>query len=240
MRKQGDPARALQQQAYMKSEMAYYGLSASEMRAICREAFREYAFDDGDAWQNDVLALWRNAVKREERYAAVELAQHRKAKALHHFKMLPMLEEMIVSGAWWDYVDALASHNLTWILEREDDRKKMKKEMLKWSVDDDMWKRRSSIICQLHTETTIDLELLYKCIEPSLSSKEFFLRKAIGWALRQHAWSDPKEVIRYVTKNVDRLSPLSIREALKNVDVPATLKKAITSSQARAKKQKTS
>jgi 3-methyladenine DNA glycosylase AlkD len=59
--------------------------------------------------------------------------------------------------------------------------------------------------------------LLYACIEPSLGSSEFFLRKAIGWALRQHAWTDPGEVQRYVRRNRDRLSGLSIREALKNV-----------------------
>lgn len=218
MRRRGDPARALQQQAYMKSTMPYYGLSSSETRAICRETFQDYAFDDLETWRNDVLGIWRDAAKREERYAAIELAQHRKAKKAFHKKRdetLPMLEEMIVSGAWWDYVDTLASHNVAWILEA--DPTPTKKEMRRWSKDVDMWKRRTSIICQLHVKA-IDLGLLYECIEPSIDSKEFFLRKAIGWALRQHAWDDPGEVIRYVTENADRLSPLSIREALKNVE----------------------
>jgi 3-methyladenine DNA glycosylase AlkD len=216
MRKQGDSARALQQQAYMKSEMPYHGLSNAEMRAICRETFEDYPFDDAEVWRKDVLAIWRDAAKREERYAAIELAQHRKAKKAFYKDLtsLPMLEEMIVSGAWWDYVDALASHNVAWILEA--DPKPMKKAMRRWSTDDDMWKRRTSIICQLHVKE-IDLDLLYECIEPSIASKEFFLRKAIGWALREHAWDDPKEITRYVTKNAERLSPLSIREALKNV-----------------------
>jgi 3-methyladenine DNA glycosylase AlkD len=80
-----------------------------------------------------------------------------------------------------------------------------------------MWKRRSSIICQLRAKQKTDLDLLYACIAPSLDSKEFFLRKAIGWALRQYAWTDPDEIRRYVAANDDRLSGLSKREALKNI-----------------------
>ena len=82
-----------------------------------------------------------------------------------------------------------------------------------------MWKRRTSIICQLGFKRDTDLDLLYACIRPSLGSKEFFLRKAIGWALRQYAWTDPGEVQRYVRDHEGKLSPLSRREALKNVSV---------------------
>jgi 3-methyladenine DNA glycosylase AlkD len=93
----------------------------------------------------------------------------------------------------------------------------MKKTMLAWSHCDDLWKRRSAILCQITFKAETDLDLLYRAIEPSLSSKEFFLRKAIGWALRQYAWTDPREVARYVRANEGRLSALSRREALKNV-----------------------
>jgi 3-methyladenine DNA glycosylase AlkD len=98
--------------------------------------------------------------------------------------------------------------------------------MLAWSVSDDLWKRRTSIICQLGFKASTDLDLLYTCIEPSLTSREFFLRKAIGWALRQYAWTDPSEVARYVAAHQDRLSGLSQREALKNVpqDIRAGLR----------------
>ncbi len=93
----------------------------------------------------------------------------------------------------------------------------MKKKMLAWSKSGNLWKRRTSIICQLGFKENTDLDLLYACIEPSLDSKEFFLRKAIGWALRQYAWTDAAEVKRYVRRNRTRLSGLSQREALKNV-----------------------
>jgi len=224
----GDPARALGQQAYMKSEMPYYGVTSGEMRAIAKACFADYAFSDAGTWQKDVLAIWRGAKRREERYCAIELLHHRKARAFHTMAALPMLEEMIVSGAWWDYVDAIASHDLAAILKNEP--KPMNKTMRAWSTSDDIWKRRSSILCQLPFKTETDLELLYACIEPNLERTEFWLRKAIGWALRQLAWTDPEEVVRYVEANDERLSGLSKREALKNI---------VTSSRARGAGRKT-
>jgi 3-methyladenine DNA glycosylase AlkD len=125
-----------------------------------------------------------------------------------------MYEEMIVSGAWWDYVDD-AAHQVGYLLERWPGQ--IRPRMLQWSRSRDLWKRRTSIICQLRFKGCTDLQLLYACIEPSLESKAFFLRKAIGWALRQYAWTDPNEVVRYVRQHQARLSPLSQREALKNI-----------------------
>jgi 3-methyladenine DNA glycosylase AlkD len=90
--------------------------------------------------------------------------------------------------------------------------------MLAWSQSSNMWKRRTAILCQLEFKAETDLELLYACIEPSLGSAEFFLRKAIGWALRQYAWTDGPEIKKYVRLNRARLSALSCREALKNID----------------------
>ncbi len=211
----GDPERAKGAQAYMKSAMPYHGVSAKPQRAVFKEVFADLVFDDPAAWHGAVLEIWRRARFREERYAALWLAGDKRARDFRTFAVLPLYEEIIVTGAWWDYVDDVASHRLGELLRR--DAKKMKKAMLQWSRCDDMWKRRSSIICQLSFKKETDLELLYACIEPSLDSKEFFLRKAIGWALRQHAWTDPGEVVRYVHENETRLSGLSKREALKNV-----------------------
>ncbi|HUP44807.1 MAG TPA: DNA alkylation repair protein, partial [Thermoanaerobaculia bacterium] len=129
---------------------------------------------------------------------------------------LPMYEEMIVSGAWWDTVDVVAIHRVGACLLR-DEPAKMKKTLRRWSKGDDLWKRRTSIIAQNTFKKETDLDLLYDCIAPSLASKEFFLRKAIGWALRQYAWTNPREVQRYVREHAAELSPLSKREALKNI-----------------------
>jgi 3-methyladenine DNA glycosylase AlkD len=127
---------------------------------------------------------------------------------------MPMLEEMIVEGAWWDYVDALAQ--VVGDLLRSHP-KEIRPLMRAWSTDANLWKRRVSIICQLSFKRDTDLELLYANIESNLSDRDFFIRKAIGWALRQYAWTDPKEVARYVREHEAQLSGLSRREALKNI-----------------------
>ena len=90
--------------------------------------------------------------------------------------------------------------------------------MRSWSRDQNLWKRRSSIICQINRKGETDLDLLFDCIEPNLSHRDFFVRKAIGWALRDLAWTDLGTVETYVERHYDRLSPLSRREALKNAE----------------------
>jgi 3-methyladenine DNA glycosylase AlkD len=127
---------------------------------------------------------------------------------------MPMLEEMVVTGAWWDLVDELAT--VIGELLRAD-ASEVKPLMRRWSTDDNLWKRRVSIICQLAFKRDTDLALLYANIEPNLGDRDFFIRKAIGWALRQYAWTDPKEVVRYVREHETQLSGLSRREALKNL-----------------------
>jgi 3-methyladenine DNA glycosylase AlkD len=210
-----EPARAAPMQAYAKSKMPYLGVTAVPLRKVSREVFADLDLPTAAAWRRAVLDLWRGARFREERYCAIELTGVRRFDRFQDLAALPMYEEMIVTGAWWDLVDALAAHRLGTLLRRFP--REMRKEMLAWSRSDDLWKRRSAILCQLTFKKDTDLDLLYAVIEPALPSKEFFLRKAIGWALRQHAWTDPKEVRRYVREHEEQLSPLSRREALKNV-----------------------
>jgi 3-methyladenine DNA glycosylase AlkD len=208
-----DPQRALGMQAYMKSTMPYYGINLPGVRAICRAVFDGERMDC-EEWRATILELWRRAQKREERYAAAYLLNlERHAPCLKPASM-PMLEEMIVTGAWWDHVDELAMV-VGELLRRYP--KQIRPLMRKWSTDPDPWKRRVSIICQLRFKRETDLDLLYSNIEPNLADRDFFIRKAIGWALRQYAWTDPREVARYVRANESRLSGLSRREALKNI-----------------------
>ncbi|MGA7990023.1 MAG: DNA alkylation repair protein [Thermoanaerobaculia bacterium] len=211
----GTPGRAAGAQAYMKSAMPFHGVGAVPLRAICRKIFAAHPVTNVGSWRRDVLEIWRGASFREERYAAIELTGDRRARPFQTMATLPMYEEMIVTGAWWDLVDALATKRLGEILRNEP--APMRKAMRAWSRSDDMWKRRGAILCQNSFKKDTDLELLFACIEPSLGSKEFFLRKAIGWALRSYAWTDARPVVQYVEKNRVRLAPLSIREALKNV-----------------------
>jgi 3-methyladenine DNA glycosylase AlkD len=210
-----DPEKAPVMQAYMKSEMPYHGVQTPFLRKLCREIFSDVELSSAQKWKTQTLDIWRNAKFREERYAALHLADHKASRPFQTLDAMKVYEEMIVTGAWWDYVDTIASHNVGFILR--ENPQKMKSMMLKWSKSPNLWIKRTSILCQLGFKRETDLDLLYTCIEPSLGSKEFFLNKAIGWALRQYAWTDPKEVIRYVKKNKTRLSPLSQREAFKNI-----------------------
>jgi len=214
LKAQADPARALGMQAYMKSTMPYHGVRMPQVRAAAVSTFAKAEFKTCAEWRSEVLAIWRGAKFREERYAAVMLAADRRYSACRTPEATPMLEEMVVTGAWWDHVDAIA-HVVGEILRNHPEP--MKRLMRAWSTDTDRWKRRVSIICQLSLKKDTDLELLYANIEPNLGDRDFFIRKAIGWALRSYAWTDPVAVARYVRKNEARMSGLSRREALKNV-----------------------
>jgi len=218
LRDAADPSRAPAMQAYMKSAMPFHGVPTPTLRKVCRTVFADVPLANAALWQAQVLALWRDARFREERYAALELAGHRRAEPFQTFSAMPIYEEMIVTGAWWDYVDDIAAHCVGPILHREPAR--MRRKILAWSRSDDLWKRRTAILCQLGFKAKTDHELLYTCIEPSLASSEFFLQKAIGWALRQYARTDPAEVRRYVQTHRALLSALSRREALKHIGGP--------------------
>jgi len=184
-RRVADPKTAPVMQQYMKSSMPYHGVPAVPMRQVCQNCFRDFEFRNEETWRKAVLYIFRNARFREEWYAAVELCRSKKARDIQSLDALPVYEEMIVTSAWWDVVDSLAPHGVGLLLRNFP--KPISREMRTWSRSENMWKRRAAIISQLTFKKDTDLKLLYDCIEPSLDSREFFLRKAIGWALRQHA-----------------------------------------------------
>lgn len=210
-----DPASAEPMRAYMKSEMPYRGVRAPELKALLRIAVDAHPLTGCEQWGSAVMALWREAEFREERYAAIALTGLRRHRPCQTMETLPMYREMITTGAWWDLVDELATNRIGDLLRAFPEP--MKVEMREWSRSPDRWLRRTSILCQVRFKAATDLDLLYDCIEPNLPDRDFFIRKAIGWALRQHAWTDPNEVVRYVGEHESRLSGLSRREALKNV-----------------------
>ena len=207
-----DAKRAAAQQSYMKSTMPYYGINMPEVGAITRAVFDSKL--TCVELRETVRRLWHEAKHREERYAAQILLGARRNLDCLAPADLPMLEQMVVTGAWWDLVDELTVV-IGDVLRRYP--RQMRPIMRRWSRDPNLWKRRVSILCQMKFKRDTDLGLLYANIEPNLGDRDFFIRKAIGWALRQYAWTDPQEVARYVRENETRLSGLSKREALKNL-----------------------
>jgi 3-methyladenine DNA glycosylase AlkD len=210
-----DALRARQMQAYMKSEMPYRGVPAPVLRAIGRQLFVEHPLASAEEWEATVRKLWHGASFREERYLALGLLGDRRYRGYRTLEALPLYEELIVSGAWWDLVDDIATHRLGELYRL--DAQAMAEAMLAWSRNPSLWKRRSAILSQVTRKLETDFALLAACIEPNLADREFFIRKAIGWALRQHAKLDPDAVVAYVRKNEGRLSGLSRREALKHL-----------------------
>lgn len=210
----GDADRAAGQQRYMKSAMPFRGVTTPAGRALVNARVAEGEALDREQWEATVRALYDDARYREERYAAITLLRHRRYRAFRTVDVLPLVEHLVVEGAWWDLVDScqpvvtevlLGDHDATATWLRS------------WSTDDDLWLRRSAIIGQLGAKAATDTDLLRDILESNLADRDFFIRKAIGWALRQHARTDPRWVLAFVESHRTSLSPLSTREALKHL-----------------------
>lgn len=210
-----DPARASDQQRYMKSAMPFHGLTAPHVRLVVREAVAAHPLPDRTAWLAVVARLWDGATHREQWYAALGVLRHRRYRAwasVADDELVGLLRHLVTTGAWWDVVDD-ASHVAGDLLRV--DRPTMTAVLRGWSRESDVWLRRVSIIAQLGHRRDTDLALLTYAIEGSIDDRDFFARKAIGWALREYSKTDAGWVRGYVAAQASRLSPLSRREALK-------------------------
>jgi 3-methyladenine DNA glycosylase AlkD len=213
----GDPVRAAGQQAYMKSAMPYHGITAPELRRLLRPLLSDpdLRLRDRASWEATVRELWDEATHREERYAATALTGHRAYRAWQDPDTLALYRHLVVTGAWWDHVDEVASNRVGPILLAHP--RAVTPVVRGWAVDDDVWLRRTSVISQLTFRERTDRDLLRHTIEANLDDPSFWLRKAIGWALRQYARTDPEWVRSVVAEYGERLSGLSRREALKHL-----------------------
>lgn len=210
LREAADPAIAPGQQAYMKSAMPFLGVRGPEVRRLTRSLVRERHVRDAPVLAAAARALWDGATHREERYAASELLASRPLRG--DWSLVPLLEHIARTGQWWDHVDGIAGR----VAALHDAHPAATADLVRgWARDDDVWIRRLAIISQLGRRDRTDRLLLAEAIEPSIGDREFFLRKAIGWALRDLARTDPTWVLAYVERT--DLSPLSRREALKHL-----------------------
>ena len=212
LRDHADPSLAPGQQAYMKSAMPFLGVRVPEVRRHMKTAARSCPPADIDDLGRSARRLWDEATHREERYAATALTAV--PMAVGQVELLDLLEHMAVTGAWWDHVDEIA-HRVGAIMTAHP--AEVEPVVRRWIASDDRWLRRLAILCQLDRKEQTDLALLTDAIDAATDSSEFFLRKAIGWALRQHAKVDPGWVRDFVTEREHVLSGLSKREALKHV-----------------------
>lgn len=212
LQERADPVRAAGIQAYMKSALPSLGVRVPEVRALVASAVSAAPFDSADQLRATALELWRSSTFREERYAAIDLTANR--VVARDLAMLPVYEEMILNGAWWDFADGVAGR-ICGLLQAH--RPHMTAVLLAWSTDADFWVRRASITAQLKAKKATDSALLGRVIEANLADPEFFIRKAIGWALREYAKTDPDWVAAFVAQHASAISPLSRREALRRL-----------------------
>ena len=206
---EANPERAPEQQAYMKSAMPFYGVPMPRVRALTREVAARFA-PDLAAVEAGSRELWDAATHREERHAALALTGLRVAKG--RLELVGLHEYQARTGAWWDFTDEIA-HRIADLLDAHPDETAA--HVLAWSRADSFWVRRLAILSQLQRKTRTDTALLTEVIEVNATDAEFFIRKAIGWALRNYAFTDPAWVRSFVDAHT--LSPLSQREALKHL-----------------------
>ena len=210
LRTAADPERGRAAQAYLKTSEPCLGVRLPEVRRLTLAA----AAADTPATAADVgrlaATLWREAAYREERYAAIALTGLPVARGA--LELLPLHEEMITTGAWWDLVDGVADRIRDLLLAHP---AQLAPVLRDWARSPDRWLRRSAVIAQLGARERTDRTLLTEVIEVNAADPEFFVRKAIGWALRDLAKTDPEWVRGFLAGH--ELSPLSRREAAKHL-----------------------
>lgn len=200
--------------AYMKTDMPFFGVPAPLRWTVFREMRRRFPIEGESDYREAVLALWARP-HREEKYLAIELAKAHPEYTT--FVNVPLYRRLIVEGAWWDLVDDVAAHCIGTVLLHE--RHEMKPVLDQWVDDPDMWLRRSALIAHLRHKGRTDQDQLFDHCLRRAFEKEFFIRKAIGWALREYAKTAPEAVAEFLIAHRDQWAGLTYREASKHLDL---------------------
>jgi len=205
-----DAAQAAAMKAYLKDNFPFYGIKTPDRRALLRAHIEEHGAPAGEELPAIARSAWQQP-QRELHHVGLDLLM----KAAKKFtpEHLPLVEQLITTKSWWDTVDALAIHVAGPILKR--DLKERKAWNKRWSMSDNMWLIRTSIIFQARYKEDTDRAMLFATIERHAAHPDFFIRKAIGWSLRELVATDPKAVKDFVRTHT--LSPLSVREALRKI-----------------------
>ena len=198
--------------AYLKTSMPFYGVMKPDRAPIHQQMKKRFAPSNRRAYEAGVRALWR-LPHREEKYAAIVFA--RQSDVFITADSLPLYERMIREGAWWDLVDDIAV-NLAGRAQYKQ-RPLVRPIMRLWIDDEDLWIRRAALLSQnRHKEKTDPQQLFQHCLRRA-DEKEFFIRKAIGWALRDYSYTAPEAVRDFLLAHRERLSGLSFREGAKRL-----------------------
>jgi 3-methyladenine DNA glycosylase AlkD len=206
-----DPGRAGPAAAYMRDQFPFLGIPAPTQRALTRTVVAGLPAPAEEDLRTVALACWELPEREYQYFACDWLRTHVKVPGPG---FLATIRTLITTRSWWDTVDPLATRVVGGLVRRHPP---LVAEMDAWSREKDLWLVRTALLHQLHYGAETDADRLFDYCTRQAGHKDFFVRKAIGWALRQHARTEPAAVTRYVTANRDRLAPLSIREATKHL-----------------------
>ncbi len=206
-----DPSQAQAMKKYMRSQFEYLGIKSPLSKALQKEFYTQRGLPEINELDIILRDLW-SLPQREYQYVAISLLKKIEKQLPEEF--IHTIEYLLTTKSWWDTVDAIAGHTVGTHFKRYPAVKK--KCLARWRKSDNVWLRRTSILFQLGYKEETDFELLCDIIRENLNSNEFFINKAIGWALRQYAYTDPKAVKKFV-KETKELNPLSQREAMKHL-----------------------
>ena len=206
----GDQLIAKGAKAYLLNQFEFYGIKTPLRRQICKAFYKTHPIKDHTELSKLIKECF-NEPQRELHYFAIELLGHH--KKIWSIKTIPLIEWMITHQSWWDSVDSTNTHVISkfFLLHPEH----IDACTSKWNQSSNKWLIRMSILFQLTYKTKTDTNLLSRYIENSQLHEDFFVRKAIGWALRAYAYTNKKWVIQFV-KAHPLLNNLSKKEALKH------------------------
>lgn len=206
-----DPQKASAMQKYMKDSFAYYGINSPLRKQLTKDYFREKGYPKAAEASRILGDLWAYD-EREMQYVGIDLTRRLIKKQEEDF--IKVLEQLILKKSWWDTVDALSVDAGTHLLRYPDLQPNITN---RWISHDNFWLQRAAIIHQLMYKEKTNWEMLTDYILRVAHDKEFFLRKACGWALRQYSKTAPDRVRDFLMKYRDSLSGLTIREGSKYI-----------------------
>ena len=192
---------------YMLNKFEYIGIKTPERRKIFKNFFKEYKNEEKIDWEF-VNKCWENKY-REFQYVAADYLKNMKDKLT--IDDIPKLKQFILEKSWWDTIDNLDMTIGALALKDSN----VNKILLEWSLDENIWLSRIAIDHQLLRKEKTNTELLEKILKNNLEQAEFFINKAIGWALRDYSKTNPKWVKNFIEKNKEKMAKLSIKEASK-------------------------
>jgi 3-methyladenine DNA glycosylase AlkD len=207
-----NPSQAAPMKKYMRDQFEYLGIKSPQFKVLLKEFIGEHGLPPVSDLDQIARELW-SLPQREFQYLAVGLIGRSENQLPADF--IETLEYLITTKSWWDTVDSFAGGVVGIHFKRYPAIRK--KYLARWRKSENFWLRRTTILFQLNYKDETDFDLLCEIIRENLGSKEFFINKAIGWALRQYARTDPKAVKKFV-KETKELHPLSRREAMKHLE----------------------